>query len=275
MAKKVIKIDLLLDTSLQIERVKSKEINNLIIDESTRNNLTTSHFVLYEFKVGFIVALIDFYSLVQLKDNTDDALAKWSDHFSGRHHKYKDILDAVIVRLCGNIKTSSKNDYLVQIEAAISRILGMFEWDLKGYVGNFSNDEIVKYPINSSKDYLGFMDLYNGRKCIPLIDFYNSNIESVDKILKVDSSLLKPKDIRDHFISLQLLLSDLSKVDDSSVNKKLGDTTIAIDQPKSYSLITLDNIFNILCDTLGKKHYLVKKTSPGVAPTENLLRETI
>ncbi len=246
----------LLDTSFQIERIKwEEEFSQHVNKLSSDHDIYSSYFVLYEFKISLIHSLIQFYYLVQLYDNPSDALMKLSDKI-GREPKNQLIIQGLIQRVYDSISTRDIKSYLRKVEFLILDSQQMFSNRLKGLVGGFAGDEIVKYKIETSEDYEGFTELYKKRKSIPLDNFWLINAEKLKLLLQ--STTLK-KDYVDMFKKLEEVSGDVTKANNFSTNKKIGDAVIAVDCPADYTIVTIDNSFSHLCPPLGKKHLKYEK----------------
>ena len=104
--KKKNKKSFLLDTSIFIEKCKYPSIQEFLEKKRSGGyNLVSAFFVLYEYKVGFIMGLIDFYFMVKAYDEIDKALVKWSEKW-GRASKNALIYMAMILRIKKSINNS-------------------------------------------------------------------------------------------------------------------------------------------------------------------------
>ena len=244
----------LLETSVQIDKIINSHVRKQIDAIKPQGNLRSSYFVFYEFKAGLIKNLINFYFLVEIT-GLSQAIFQWQDSFKPREVKGALVALGVILNL---EQTISEDDALPRLEAVIMYIFNNFESDIQNkQVGDFVNDPIVKYKIESRADFQGFLDLYKQRKCIPLNSFFQKNSGSLDKILSAEKlDNLKNKTLP---IKLKDIKSNPKKANKYHVNKAVGDAVISIDTPNSYTLVTLDTDYNILCGSLGKEIRLLKK----------------
>jgi len=249
----------LLDTSVQIRKTVDSSIRIQLQRISSHSNLFSSYLVLYEFKVGFIKVLIDFYLRVKICGNVSDAIASWSNSFKMREIKNKILLEALMLKFFNSIDASSVERYLAQIEAIIFNLLREFYVDLKGIVGSFSQDEIVQYDIRSREDYEEFLSKYNSRKCIPLSEFCKARLISIEKILNFQTK--RSKSIEKICNHLESIKTNVKNADKYNVNRAVGDAVIAIDCPSSFIIASLDSLFEFLCRSLDKKFLIIQHSN--------------
>ena len=247
---------LLLDTSIQIKKITRPSIQKLIERLKSDYDVNSSFFVLYEFKSGLIRNLIEFYFAVKVYNTIEEAIDYWSDKFQKRELKNKLLLDAVMVKINDSINTRNKDEYLAQLETAIFYIISSFKTDIKNMVGNFQNDEIVKFKITGRDDYDKFLETYSNRKYIPLDKFWTINLKELDKLL-ADKSKFNTEDYEKVYEHLVKIKNDCENANKIATNKKIGDVVIAVDCPQSYIIVSLDNFFQILCKIVGKKLFIV------------------
>lgn len=248
----------LLETSTQYGKFMPDNDPPLLEKIPKNASLYSSYFVLYEFKVGLIKNLIDFYLSVSLIDDPAKAIASWSRRFSKREVKNKVILEALMAKLYNSIQTGNKKKYLRQIEAVIFFLLSNFDTEIKSMVGDFGSDPLVKHSIMSNKDFGQFIDTYNSRKCIPLDKFWEKNITSLKQLLSEKDRFDKSKVIEKFYSKLQEIEKDLSNANKFNINKSIGDVVISVDTPASITIATIDKSFGELCPILEKNsEYLI------------------
>jgi len=243
----------LLDTSIQIRKLFDESIKQQLKEFKLKDGreLASSYFVLYEFKVGFIAALMKYYLFIKTSNKFPQSIGLWSNTFSSRDLKYKTILESLMLNL-GSIP-DKKQLYLERIESVIFLIISNFSTDIKGLVGDFSNDELVNYEILSWKDYNNFLEIYNSRnKIISQISFWTANNAQLKKLL-LESSDYNTKPLEKIYKVLVEINEDLIKADKQTNNRALGDAVIAVDCPKSYTVVALDHSFAVLCAKIQKK----------------------
>ncbi len=253
----------ILDTSVQLEKIKEPLLARRL---ESMADLYSLYFVQYEYKVGFIRHMIDFYKLVEITKDPAKALVKVSNLFETRNLKYGFILQALMERLSKKIsRGSTLKDYLRMVEASINHALQVFDISLKGLVGEFSNDDVVRCSINSRDDYPGFIELVNRRRAtIPLESFWVRNGKSLQNLIS-DGTIyerINNPHKRD-FTPLRKVLIEIEKDKGRCViinnNKKLGDAVISVDCPQTYTLLSKDYVFTILCRLLLKELKLLSK----------------
>lgn len=248
----------LLDTSVQIESFKFPELNKYLNKKRVQGfGLVSSFFVLYEFKIGLIKSLIDFYTLLELTNDSATALAKWSD-MRGRDPKYGLVLESMLHRNYDNIPTKDIKKYLMMIEAVIYNTVNNFDTFLDSLVGSFSNDEIVNFPIKTKDDFRAFVDKYNSRKVIPLEDFWKKNSTTLDTLV-ADTNFSQHKDLKKMYNNICSIHADIKKVNNFFINNGIGDAIIATDCPAKKTILSLDHSFECLAPALGKKFETLDK----------------
>lgn len=245
----------LLDTSIQIEKVKFEDFDKQITKLTSSGKLYTLNFVYYEYKVGIILSFIDFYSVVKAYNNVSLALSKWSDRI-GRDPKYQLINQSLLARVNKSISFENVEDYLDKLEATILFLLQHFDYNLAGKCGDFAGDEIVKFDLYDNSSYEPFKILYDSRKKIPLVEFWQKNHESLQKM--VGSKLLKD-DYPQFYGYLEKIYNNINQADSFWPNKKTGDAVIAANSPKDYVIVTTDNIFQHLANAIDKDFLILEK----------------
>jgi hypothetical protein len=155
-----------------------------------------------------------------------------------------------LYRVIKSINTTDIKKYLRHIEFLILYCQQIFSKKLRGFVGNFVDDAIVVYKIESIEDYKGFTDLYQRRKSIPLDTFWSENIDQLRQLLTSADLKLNYADM---FEKLEQILLDATKANNFFVNKKIGDAVIAVDCPPTFTVATIDNSFVLLCPPLNKE----------------------
>ncbi|HEV2339642.1 MAG TPA: hypothetical protein VGT05_02615 [Patescibacteria group bacterium] len=251
---------LLLETSIQISKFVPDKDGSILRLLPQNSVLYSSHFVLYEFKTGFIRNMVEFYYRVKLLDSPSLALAWWSKKYGKRELKNIHILQAIMASVNKSIPTQDTAKYLRQIEAVIFNLVNNFDTDLLSMVGDFAGDEIVRFKLRSKDDYEPFVDAYNSRKSIPLDVFWKAHIEELKKLLSNKDVFDKSKVINKIYAKLVEIEKDVKNANKYPINKAIGDVVIATDCPKHLTVTTLDSSFSELTPMLGK-------------PSINLLRK--
>lgn len=245
---------LLLETSIQISKFIPDKDGNILRLLPTNSVLYTSHFVLYEFKTGFIRNMIEFYYRVKLLDNPSLAQAWWSKKFGKRELKNIHILQALMASITNSIPTRDTKAYLRLIEAVIFNLIANFDTDIFSIIGDFAGDEVVKFNIKNSGDYEEFLKMYNDRKTIPLDGFWKRHIQELKKLISSKEAFDKSKIINTLYLKLVEIDKNLVNSNKYAINKAIGDIVIATDCPKNLTIATLDKSFREICPILGKNH---------------------
>lgn len=245
----------LLDTSIFIEKCKYPGIQKFLEKKkSGGHRLVSAFFVLYEYKIGFVMGLIDFYFMVEAYDEIDKALVKWSEKW-GRASKNALIYTAMILRIVKSIDNDDIKSFLEKLEYVIFDEVNNFDTFLDGLVGDFQNDEIVRFRIRTKDDFFDFKNLYNQRKTIPLDNFWEKNIDSLKKMLNSEELKKKYNKIFKHLKSIE---EDCVKANNFHCNRTIGDAVIATDCSTKRILLSKDKSFEVLCTSLNKKFEIIK-----------------
>lgn len=247
---------LLIETSMQEERaVKPNSAPSTALKEATKGRKSdSSYYVLYEYRTGLVLSLIEFFYHVKLHGRVEDAIAEWSDRF-GRDPKRKVILESMMLRLFRAIP-SEKEVYLRRTEAVIDYLLTIFNVGIGNMVGGFRPDALVTFPIRGRESYKEFMTLYNKRTFIPLREFWERHASELGSMVAAEDDF-REKDKKMHRY-LAEIQEDVDRADLSSRCKGIGDAVITVDCPKSHRIVTADEVFEVLCGSIGKKLCLIR-----------------
>ncbi len=256
-----------LETSFQISKNFFQWCEDLL-QENQEIEFLSTFFILYEFRISLIKSAIDFFNLVRITDNPSIALAEWSNRFSPRSLKNVLLVHSSLLQLNDSIKADVPN-YLDSLESCIIYLDKNFDTNIRRIVGNFSKDPIVHFQINSREDFAKFNELYNSRPCIPLVDFWKQNTQSLDLFLEKGPLYPKNPGFQKIYKKLQVLKSKPESGDNPSVNKAIGDAVISVDQPKSTTIWTLDASFIALSEILEKEYTLHKKPKSATKVNTN------
>ena len=132
--------------------------------------------------------------------------------------------------------------------------LGIDNWK----VGDFVQDEIVKFEIKDREDYQPFIDLLNERKTIPMAKFWKKNKKALAKIAGYKNN--PPKDFEKQHSYLKKVNDDYDFSDKFNANKSLGDAVICVGVPAGDILVTMDRFQDHLRrEVLEKDCLLVAK----------------
>jgi len=197
---------LLFDTSVQIDRFITKEVEKQLLDLSLKNDVYLSYYVIFEFKIGLIRSLIDFYLYVNITD-ASETFAKWSQFFKQREQKNSLILLSVMTKIYKTIETGDKKAYLAQIEATIFHLLNNFTFNMK-IIGSFKTNSVVKFDILSKNNFEPFLKHIKKNKYIFQKNFWELHKKELDELVKNTNSFQKTdalKKIHAHLTTIQLI----------------------------------------------------------------------
>lgn len=252
--EKIKKRKLLLETSVQIGKFIPDPKGNLLDKLPKDNDLYSSYFVLYEFKVGLIRNLIDFYYLVKLYDSPSKAIGRWSQKFGNRELKNKIVLEALMTKMYSSISTHDTKKYLRLVEGVIYWLIINFDTEIKGMVGDFGSDTIAKSEIRTNSDYQDFLKKYNNRKgCIPLDKFWSKHVKELKLFIDNKTEFSANENLKKIYKKLVDVYSKVENANKYTINKTIGDAVIATDSPKQFVITTLDRSFDVICKVLQKE----------------------
>ncbi|KND51710.1 MAG: hypothetical protein ABA06_00420 [Parcubacteria bacterium C7867-001] len=240
----------LIDTSIQIGKLKYKEIREKIREIAETEDPGTSFFVLFEFKVGVILSFIEYWNFVNISENVSKAMSRWSEKYSVRDVKYFVMLQAILAEKFENISTDKKK-HLRQVEFIIMFTIENFFADIRDIpVGDFRYDEIVRYEIKSRVDYPGFVKLcYEKNEMVDQRKFWTKYRAELDKLV-ADADLEKCHSSLHE--ALTRIQSDIKYAHMVKTNKSIGDAVITVDSRHDTRILTTDSSFEKLAPILGK-----------------------
>lgn len=251
--EKIKKRKLLLETSIQIRKFIPDPKGNLLDKLPKDSDLYSSYFVLYEFKVGLIRNLIDFYYLVKLYDSPSKAIGRWSQKFGNRELKNKIVLEALMAKMYPSISTHDTKKYLKRVEGVIYWLMSNFDTEIKGMVGDFGSDIIVKSEIRKNSDYQDFLNKYNNRKCIPLDKFWSKHVKELKLLIDNKTEFSANENLKKIYEKLVTVCNKVENANKHTINKAIGDVVIATDSPKQFVITTIDRSFDAICKVLQKE----------------------
>ncbi len=246
----------ILDTSFQLERVKFEDFEKNIDQLIAKYRVFSSSYSIYEFKVGVILSLIDYYFQIELNGDISKAKALWSDHW-GRDPKYQLILEAVMYRLNDSIPTKDIKKYLRQVEVAIITFIEIFNNKLTGSLGSFLKDPISSFQITGRDSFKAFWELFHGREIFPMKSFWEEHKDELNLLTACASLQKKYKTMHGYLNKISNDSNNSEKL--KTVNKGVGDAIIAIDYSSKHLLVTTDSSFDLLCPALSKNHQKFSK----------------
>lgn len=264
-----------LETSVQHKRLfglisERKQIEDYIKDKT----VYTSAFVLSEFRNLIVTALIELYFLIYNHKEypTSEAFALFQRMYSYRPGRLKPGFDIAIELLQKKGLPEDRKKALFKLEVMVRNTEREFHNVISPvyYLNN------VGYPtvtLRDSSDVItDLSEFYSSiKKTWPVFraSFIKKKISHVQKLVECDLKEyknIKYGDKREEFFEILMpiykqCLLDLTRVNDSIFNTKLGDTIIALETPSTATLLTYDGIFQILCAILGKSFYIFDSVS--------------
>ncbi|NTV31482.1 hypothetical protein HGA91_05910 [candidate division WWE3 bacterium] len=252
------KSQFLLENTIQIRKLWDKNVQDEIARLKDQGELYSSHYVLYEYKTGFIGSLIKFHSLLRIERDVSRAFGLLSNKH-GRIQNYTNILTSLWTKVHGSISTDYENA-LADVEVIIEWALVAFMGDVKKLVGNFSQNEVVKYNLKGITDFKEYENICKDNTFVNLKDFFqqhkphfNAIIEFLNKnpkTLKQNQQLPRIKE------SIEEIFNNLDKADRHNPSRGIADAVIAIDAPIGQTIVTTDTAYPVLCAALNKPHEL-------------------
>ncbi len=258
---KIKKLKYLVDTSIQITRFRQPYLEKELTKLSQSNLIYTSYYVFYEFKAGIIKNLIDYYLIVKNSTDIASAFSYWSDRFRPRELKNKLILDSIMANLYEKMELKNKDIYLIQVESVIFHLLKNFLTNITGIIGDFSDNEILKFNIDKSEYYEDFQRAVKANSFIKLEPFLKSKITEIQTLANNDT-FKNDKKLEKLYQCIKEISLDLSKANTHNVSKSIGDAIITLDCPLSHTLVTTDHSFEVLCTCLSKPYMRISKDAP-------------
>jgi hypothetical protein len=252
------KVRYALDTSCQIEKIKGRKKWLVNLKSSGNNVFFSPHYSLYELKYGLINDWINFYYFIEV-NGIQDAFNEWSDRY-GRGSKYVAILQGLVLNDLDRNPITNPKTYLRSVEGAIYTALSIFEWNLEGFFGEFSDNELVVYPLESSEDFEDFSEVVKRNKFVSFGKFIEDNMANFQALrdgLKATESTLEERHKK--IISvLEEVISDTKRANMHNNSKALADSVITIQVPEKWHLISKDEFHSVSSTILSKKFVSLK-----------------
>ncbi|MCD4761096.1 hypothetical protein K8R42_04320 [bacterium] len=258
--------NLLLETSVFIKGASNNNFKKFIKDFTKGYSVCSSNFCLYEYKMGLIRVIIDFYVFIKTyTGDVPDAIDEWNNKCFGiRELKYKDKIQPIMARMYNSINYQNKEEYLNRLEIIIGSLVRLFMADIKNLVGDFGDNDVIKFNIDRKEDYKSFLAVCENNEYMKLGDFWEENHEDFLMYIKNEAEF-KGSALKRIYKSLKNIDKNKKYADMHKTCLALGDAVIAVDCPKSYKIITLDKAFNVLATLIDKRIGLVEKDGAGYA----------
>lgn len=242
-----------LETSVHINRLFGHPLLKQKIKATVGAQLCyTSFFVFYEFKRRVVKTLINLYYMVQEEESPADALSYYMQ-VSRSIRETKIVLGAVSALLSEGDLRNDKQSSLDAIEILINGSLQDFHDSIVGFVIDQAKCPLAKASIDE-----GYEEFVGQIKCqaqCTIAQFWEKN----RRILKLltQEELPEPHQKNKGFGDMLPLLH--KALEDCQVGQgirncaKLADAIIAIEMPKSHTMLTFDRAFESLCPLMGKE----------------------
>lgn len=251
---------------LETSVIRSYLIGHSSIRESLKQKLKnqtriTSKFVKMEFQRSLIFDLVEFYFVLSGSISINDAIKYWNEDFHIRKIKNVNIS---IADVFNGINYNDINLGLLRLRNLIKNLIIGFNYlihrydqnNTNCYLGNFKFDLNSFNTVEDIERELSFFLDYFKKDCIEncnIISLLIDSKETLDKILKYNSKKENFKKQQKKIIKIQNLKRKLS----CSTCKVIGDIVIAFECPNYAILLTLDTIFEDLCQILGLKFEVI------------------
>ena len=241
---------LFLETTLQVERIFGSERMKQLVNEAVRGrHLTTSTFVLMEFKRTITADFVNFYNSLEHEENISEALTQLAKSY-GRHSSRYLLILSVILR---ERRTLSR-EKMMEI---LSRYI---RWDLRRrfYKGIDRVIDKVQCPLAAREPVFenGFHSLdvtcRKGENPCRVSELTRENMKEVKKILGV----FRGESLAKGMVELLGKVIEDPEEMDGRTCQLLGDVVITLEAPHDTSILTTDRLFKPLCESIGKEYYL-------------------
>lgn len=252
------KVKYVLDTSILFENIKREpDFVPQYLFENNYQRLYALHLVLIEFRLGLLLTWIKFYLEVYATRDRRSVRMKTSNSFSTREKGLDIILNELSLTLHSSVQ-GEVDDYLAQVESCIIYADKSVSTIIEKYTGNFDDNPISTFKINSAKDFENFVKTCEENRILDLSSYFTKNrnkLAVIKEYITNSKFTVKEKPYAETIFKLvDFALSNPEKCNMVSHNRKYGDITIALDATANYTILTTDNSFKILCPALTKPH---------------------
>lgn len=262
-----------LETTIFRKKLLGSQYERNQIEQAIKNKIAyTSTFVLSEFRRAIIFSLIEIYFLIYNCQNEPptDALLKFQKIYSNSPRMIKAMSDLVTDILKFGGLPSDSDQALIWLETYIrnleNTINSLFR---RENLINQSQCNVGNAILSLSLDPLeDLSNYYNSLKCPAMCCKKTYLLRRSDKLVKAYKSnnehfkktIYNYKSRKEFFNSLLPLyskfISATSSISFDEINY-LRDTIISLECPMTTTLITYDNIFQILCELYEKDFYII------------------
>lgn len=252
---------------LETSAIRSRLIGHSLISESLKQKFRnqtriTSKFVKMEFERSLICDLIEFYFILKRQKSISDAIRYWNEDF--RPRKIKNI-NIGISEIFFQVDNFDINLGLLRLRNSIKDLLIEFKFLIQRYdknstnchLGNYNlNFELCKKATEFEKEFVSFYDFYKENyvdRCKISLLFFESK-ELLNKIIEYSSKNRNFKNQQKELI----MIKDNSRKLSCSTCKIIGDLIVALECPSYAILLTLDTVFEDLCNILEIKFEILQ-----------------
>jgi len=232
-----------------------------LLKQKLKNQISiTSNFVKMEFYRSLICNLIEFYFVLSGQASISDAIRYWNEDFHIRKIKNVNISIADVFT---DINNNDINLGLLRLRNQIKILIIGFNHlinrydknNSKCYLGNynfdfnsFNTEEDIEKELALCSNYFkeNYIDNCN------IINLLNDSIDYINKILKWDSKKASFKELQKKITKIQS-----NKKLSCFTCKIIGDAIISLECPSYAILLTLDTIFEDLCQILNLKFEVI------------------
>lgn len=249
------------DTSILYEILKQNpKTFNSTIDSLGFDDKFCLYYSLIELNMGLVKTFVSYFELVEKYGDKAKAEAKASDFF-GRGTKDTLILQSLITRLNEVSDNRNIESYLDQIEAAIKHAYIMIESSVKAFMGEFADHPLSKFHAWDREDYPAFMNLTTDYKVVDIANYLESlklELTSVRDYIDAELNNHNTKKLKELRVIIDRAVKTPDLCNMYKLNRKYGDTLIALNTSSNHTLITTDWSFDMLSAGLGKEHIKIK-----------------
>ena len=267
---------------LETSVIRSRFIGHSSIREPLKQKLknkirVTSKFVKMEFNRSLICDLIEFYFVLSRSLSISDAIKYWTEDF--RIRKIKNI-NLSISDFFNKIDDDYINLGLLRLRNLIKNLTIEFNCLIHRFEQNNTNCYLGDFNLNFKsfstveeieRELARFHDYYrkNYVNNCNIVSLFIDSKETLDNILQYNSK-------KDNFKKQQEEISKIQNKEKKlscSTCKSIGDIFIALECPEYAILLTLDTIFEDLCQILGLKFEVMQSVRRRI-PIKSFKKKT-
>ena len=244
----------LVDTSLVCAVMKDtgRRYSTYVASETADGTVSTSTYIRMEFIRVWICSLIRLALYVDAYGNLDDALNRVEQDFGPR--KVKANLSAVRTYLKSRPADDSPQTAAKEIARLAVHWLRRFDRVLKARIQNRSHCQIGGRQLDVDfRSPLTDLQQFYAEFKKPVIDCGVNDFLDLPDSRGRTSKLLTSAPIAKHRVLEKLAqYQEKQSVITCTQCQRIGDAVIALEQPKSYTLVSSDSAFDDLCQATGR-----------------------